>query len=252
MDESGEFLGVFNMKDHLILKLIDHREELENVLEKIAKIEASINRSVSFAYSPKFGFLTADPTQCGTGLVAHIFLHLPGLIHSKRLDEVIKKIKEDGIEKTGLQGNPNELIGDIVAFHNNYTLGVTEESIISSLRNLATKIIVEEKSIRSHIKDETQVEQDSLKNQVSRSYGILLHSYQIESIEALQAVSMLKLGLEQGWIDGIKLQKLNKLFFDCRRAHLLCHFGEKISQENLPHKRAEFIHQELKGVNLLV
>lgn len=251
LDQTGEFLAVLNLRDHLLLQLIDPREELEKTWDRLVKIELGF-KSVNFAFSPKFGFLTSDPTQCGTGLSVTVFLHLPVLLHTDRLDNILNNNKDDSIEQTGLQGNPNDLIGDIVAFHNSYTLGVTEENILSSLRNLAIKLVVEEKSERQHLKQGSEGELSEVKDKVSRAYAILLHSYQIESIEALQALSMLKLGLDLGWLKGATQAIFNKLLFSCRHAHLLCHYGQKFPQEELPHRRAEFIHKALHGLELLI
>lgn len=249
LDESGEFLALINIGDHLTLHWVDSSEELEATWDRIVKIETHLNKNINFAFSPKFGFLTSDSSQCGTGLVAKVFLHLPALIASQSLDETIKKYKDEGIEYTGLQGNPNEFIGDIVAFQNAYTLGVTEESILTSLRSLITKVLTEEKSARTHLKNDSN---SAMKDKVSRAYAVLLHSYQIEAIEALNAISLLKLGLELEWVGGINNISLNKLFLNSRRAHLLCQYGSKISHEELPHKRAEFIHQALKGTELRI
>lgn len=252
LDETGGFLAVLNLRDHVALQWIDPHEELEAAFERLFKIEKGLNKSVNFAFSPKFGFLTSDPTQCGTGFIVYIFLHLPALIYKDGLEEAVKKNKEEGIEQTGLQGDPTEIIGDIVAFHNNYTLGLTEENILSSLRTLATKLVVEEKSARNALKQENSPDIADLKDKVSRAYAILLHSYQIETIESLQALSLLKLGLDLGWLAGVTHATLNELFFSSRRAHLMCHYAQKINQEDLPHKRAEFIHQILKGISLLI
>jgi protein arginine kinase len=252
LDETGEFLAVLNLRDHLLLQWTDPREELELAWDRLVKIETDINKSVNFAFSPKFGFLTSDPTQCGTGLIVYIFLHLPTLLYTGRLEEILKKNKDDGIEQTGLQGNPTDLVGDIVVFHNNYTLGLTEENILSSLRTLATKLVVEEKGMRQHLKQESEAKQAEMKDRISRAYAILLHSYQIEAVEALKAISSIKLGMDLGWVQGTTQSALNHLLFSSRRAHLLCHYGQKINQEELPHRRAEFIHKALKGLELLI
>lgn len=252
LDQSGEFLAVFNLKDHLLLEWIDIKEDLENNWDRLTKIESKLTPSVNFAFSPKFGFLTSDPTQCGTGLIVTVFLHLPMLLYTDRLEEIIKKNKDEGIEQTGLQGDPNELIGDIVAFNNACTLGVTEENILSSLRTLATKLAVEEKGMRQQLKRGNEAEIAEVKDRVSRAFAILMHSYQIEAVEALQSLSLLKLGLDLEWIKGTSQIDLNRLLFNCRRAHLLCHFGKKITQEELPHRRAEFIHKALHGLELLI
>jgi len=252
LDETGEFLAVLNLNDHVFMEWIDQREDLEGAWNHLVKIESNLSQAVNLAFSPQFGFLTADPTECGTGLTVSVFLHLPGLLHSNRLEEVIKKTKDEGIRQTGLQGNPNEIIGDILVLHNNYTLGLTEENILSSLRTLATKLIAEEKSVRSFLENGHGYEISIVKDKVSRAYGILMHSYQIEAVEALQALSLLKLGLDLHWLEGTQQKTLNALLFSCRRAYLLCHYAQKIQQDELSHKRAEFIHQQLRGLTLLI
>lgn len=252
LDETGEFLAVLNLRDHVLLQWIDPREELEQTWGRLAKIDLDMNRTTNFAFSPKFGYLTSDPTECGTGLIVYVFLHLPLLIHTHLLEETLKKYKDEGIAQTGLQGDPEQLIGDIVAFHNNYTLGVTEENILSLLRMLATKLVVEEKGARQHLLQEKESAVADIKDKVSRAYAILLHSYQIEAVESLQALSLLKLGLDLGWLKGTTQVALNHLLFSCRRAHLLRHHGYKVNQEEIPHRRAEFIHQTLKGLELLI
>ena len=251
-DETGKFLALLNLKDHLLLEWIDTREELELSWDRLVKIELELNKNVNFAFSPKFGFLTADPTLCGSGFIVTIFLHLPALLYTHRLEELINKHKEDCIEQIGLQGDPSEMIGDIFAFRNRLTLGVTEEAILATLRTLATKLLLEEKSVRQYLKKENENKVAEVKDKVSRAYAILMHSYQIEAIEALQALSLVKLGLDLEWLKGISQSVLNQLLFACRRAHLICNNEQKISQEELPHKRAEFIHKTLHGLELLI
>lgn len=252
LDETGEFLAVLNLDNHLMLEKMDVKEELESAWDYLVQIETHLSKSLGFAFSPQFGFLTADPTECGTALSVSLFLHLPALIHLNQLEEILQKNHEDSIIQTGLQGDPHEIIGDILALHNNYTLGLTEENILSSLRTLATKLVAEEKSARTNLKQTQTTDSDFFKDKISRAFGILVHSYQIEAIEALQALSLLKLGLDLNWVQGTTQSVLNELLFSCRRAHLLCHLGQKIEQQELSHKRAEFIHQQLQGTTLLI
>lgn len=250
VDRSGEFLATLNLNDHIQIQLLDCKGELENCWSRVVAIESSLSKEISYCFSPKFGFLTADPTQCGTALLGSVFLQLSALIHSGKIDEVLQQNLDDSMLVYGIQGSPNEIIGDIVVIQNNYTLGLTEENIISSLRSVTTKLLVEENSMRNQIKKE---EKADYKDKVSRAFAILMFSYQLEAIEALNALSLLKLGLDVGWIQGIDNERLNTLFFNCRRSHLLSLFPqEKISQEEIPHKRAAFIHQALKDVKLAI
>lgn len=249
VDKKGLFLGTVNIRDHLTLSLLDSDNELENNWNRLVEIESKLGEALSYSYSQKFGFLTADPMHCGTGLKVAVFLQLSGLIHTGKIDEALANYADEGISISGIHGGPNEIIGDIVVVQNNYSLGLTEENIISNIRGCCTKLQVEEKTTRKQIIEEQNTE---MKDRVSRAYGILVHSYNIETVEALNALSLLKLGVQLDWVKGISIKKLNKLFFNCRRAHLLQHFDQEIPQEELIHKRAEFIHEHLKGVELKI
>lgn len=249
IDETGQFLASFNLRDHLHLQLIDCKGELENSWNKLLKIETAIGQNISFAYNPKYGFQTADMGNCGTALIVSIYLQLPALVHTEKLDEILEKNADENIALFGIQGDPTEIIGDVLVIQNNYSLGITEETIISNLRAFTTKMLVEENSARNHIRSNDNAE---TKDKVSRAFGILTHSYQIDAIEALNAISLLKLGSEMSWVGGISREGINNLFFNCRRSHLLSQFPEKtnLSQEEIIHKRAEFIHKMLAQTHL--
>lgn len=252
IDDTGKFLAMINLKDHIVLQMIEPKEELETSWDLLVKIENTLTQSTDFAFSPKFGFLTSDPNQCGTGLVVNIFLHLPALCVTGQLNESLKKIEAEGIVQTGLQGSPDQMIGDVIVFHNLYTLGVTEEHTLSLMRTLATKLSTEERVLRQDLKVQNTHEIAEIKNKVSRAFGILLHSYQIEAVEALQALSLVKLGLDLGWIKGTVQSHLNSLFFSCRRAHLTCELNQPVNQDEILHRRSEFIHKALQGLELLI
>lgn len=251
VDDTGQFLASFNLRDHLHLQLIDCKGELENAWNTLLKIETTIGQNISFAYNAKYGFLTADMGNCGTALIVSIYLQLPALVHTEKLDEVLEKNADESIALYGIQGDPTEIIGDVLVIQNNYTLGVTEEMIIANLRSFTTKILVEEHSARSGIKSSNSVD---AKDKISRAFGILTHSYQIDAIEALNAISLIKLGVEMEWIEGISREAINNLFFNCRRSHLLSQFPDKtnLTQEEIIHKRAEFIHKTLKSAHLTI
>lgn len=248
-DQTGQFLTTINFIDHLQFQLTDCSGELENTWNRLTKIETFLGKTLNYSFSQKFGFLTSHFTECGTALLVSVFLQLPALIQSSSIDDLLVKHRDDTISLTGMQGRPHEIIGDLVVVQNNYTLGLNEETILSSLRSYSTKLLVHEKSTRAQIKAEQNA---NMKDKVSRAFGILIHSYQIETIEAMNAISLLKLGVDLGWLTGVSITSLNHLFFYCRRAHLLKQFNQEISQDELPHKRAEFIHAALKNAQLTI
>lgn len=249
IDAEGEFFTSLNIDNHIQFEYIDTKGELENSWAQVVKIETQLGKSINYSFSPRFGFVTSNPAQCGTGFILTAYLHLSALIHTHKFQEVIDNIVNDRIEITSIQGNPDEYVGDIIALKNNYSLGVTEENIISNLRLIVTKLIAEENNVRNELKHSDAPE---VKDKVSRAYAVLIHSYQIHAAEALNALSLVKLGVDLNWIEGVTIEALNELLFNCRRAHLLSRFNEEVPQDQIPHKRAEFIHATLKNAVLKV
>jgi protein arginine kinase len=247
IDNMGYFLAKLNIQDHLQIQLVDSMGSWEKVWNKLSEIETAIGTTVEFSFSPKFGYLTSDPSLCGTGLSVQAFLHLPALIHTNQLQETLTKQKEEEITATGIGGNLEELIGDLVVISNSYKLGINEETILHAIHSMSMKLMAVEKTLRSHLQTESNAE---IKDQVSRSFGLLLHSYQLQTKEALGALSLMKLGLYLDWIEGITDAKLNTLFFQCRRAHLLHLLNEQqmSDSQEIARKRAEFLHKNMQGV----
>ncbi len=249
LDARGDFLATVNINDHLVLLALDYKGELESLWNRITKLESELGSVLSYAFSQRYGFLTSNLLQCGTALTVSAYLQVPAMIHTEKVDEILENYSDENISVAGMHGSPTEIIGDVLVIQNQFHLGVNEETILSTIHQFITKLIIEETSLRQLIQKNANVE---IMDRVSRAYGILIHSYQIEAVEALNAISLLKLGVELGWIEGIDLSQLNQLFFNCRRAHLLHEIGEKIEQTQLGHKRAEYIHKFLKPAVLKI
>jgi len=247
IDDTGEFISVLNVKDHIQLQYTDCSGDLEKTWTRLVGIEEGLSHSLNFAYSQKFGFLTADPLHCGTGLVCSCYLHIPCLIYLSDLKELFRRERQEGISATGIDGNPDELIGDILLIRNNYTIGLNEEAIISQLRNSILRIVIQEKNLRSKVKQEKN---SIIIDKISRALGILKYSYNIETQEALSAISFLKLGIELGWITGMSVKEVNFLLFEVRRAHLLFALHENEPLEAFSMKRAEFIRKHVQSLEL--
>ena len=247
-DSSAKFLALLNFQDHLLLQLIDCKGEWGEAWNTLNKIEESIGKQLTYAFCPRFGYLTSDPKKSGIGLLVVCYLHLPGLIASKTLSSVLEANKIPSVETLGLLGNMEEMVGDFLVLKNNYTLGLTEEAILNDLHKTAVHLIFSEKAQRLQYKETSPPE---IKDAISRAYGLLMHSYQLETQEALNALSQIKLGIDLGWVKGISDEELNEIFFRCRRAHIM-HSDQKISldKKELAHARAEHLHEKLKKIEL--
>ncbi len=243
-DESKELLFFVNGSNHLEMRTISTSPNWDEKWKTLAHMEDAISKSTGFAFSPKFGYLTADPATCGTGLTVQAYLHLPALIHTNQLQSALASIEDDELLFMGISGSLEDLIGDLIIVENNYTLGMSEEAILHSIQNAVTKLVGAEKTLRSHLKDE---ENSEIKDLISKAYGLTLHAYQIETKEALDLLSLMKLGLSLEYISGISDEKLSNLYFKCRRGHLSTLFPDF---EEIAQKRADFLQEELKGISL--
>jgi protein arginine kinase len=242
LDETTTFLALLNIKDHICLECLDTSGDLEKTWDKLVAIENSLQPSFNFAFSKKFGFLTADPMLCGTGLTVTAYLHLPALIHTGALATLLEQEKNEAIIYSSLQGDPEDLIGDILTLRNAYTIGINEETIITTLRNSILKLVLAEKSARSKAKSEHNT---LLQDKISRALGTLKFSYQLETVEALASLSLIKLGIEMEYIKEMSVQEVNRLFFTTRNAHLAFLLCEKFSNEEAPIKRASLLRESV-------
>lgn len=245
IDSRGEIIVIFNLKEHIQIQCTDCSEDIEKAWTKAVEIEEQIAKSSTFAFSDKFGFLTAEPTHCGTGLLVSAYLHVPALIHKHTLTDHLEKEKSLGIISTGLQGSPDDLVGDIVMLRNMQTLGINEESIISGIRNTVLRLVVAEKDARSAIKNSSD---PVFKDHISRAIGLIKHSYKLDAHEALSALSFIKLGCELGWVKGITIEEVNTLFFESRRSHLTYILKEDDQNTDIAVRRSEYLRTKGKDL----
>ncbi|MBJ7449030.1 MAG: protein arginine kinase [Parachlamydiales bacterium] len=250
IDEKGELFFLFNAQDHLQIQLNDASNEIEKGWNRLSRIDTDLSKVLHFAFSPRFGYLTANPDQCGTALITSLYLHVPALIHTDLINETLNKYSDDRVMVSSLQGSATDLIGDIVTLQNHYKLGISEEEIISSLRTFGTKLVNDETSARQKIKKDNSA---LIKNKVSRAYGLVKHSYELDTAECLSAISLCKLGVDLEWIKGVSQKDLNHLLFNCQRAHLLAQLKkEDLSQQELLVQRAQFIHDHFNSSSLAI
>lgn len=246
IDKSGTFLAMINREDHLVLHSIESHSGWKEAWEKLASVEGYLAKNHTFAYSNKFGYLTSELANSGTALTVQAFLHLPCLVELDQLDEVLIKDLDEEVQANGLSGT-YDFIGDIVIVENRFTLGLTEDHILEAVHKTATKLVAHEKTLRSQLKETPDA---LIVDRVSRAIGLLRHSYQIDTKEALNAISFIKLGVDLAWIEGITDQDINKIFFEVRRGHLSLSSKEEIPQEKLALKRAEFLQSVLKPITM--
>lgn len=245
VDPSGTFLACINLKDHLQIQISACENEIERSWNQLVDIETKLGTILDYAFKTKFGFLTASPQHCGTALLSKVFLHLPCLISDGQIKTMLEA--ESSLKTSALHGGGDSFVGDLVILENQHTLGLSSEDIISSLHAASMRLIVAEKALRNK-----QEHSKHFKDRVSRSFGLLMNSFQIDTKEALDALSMCKLGIDLEWIKNADHRCFNELFFFARRAHLQSTIKGEIDQGQLAEKRSEFLRNALKKLRLKI
>ncbi len=196
-----------NEEDHLRMQVLASGLELENSLSLITEIDKKLQEKINFAYSQNYGFLTACPTNVGTGMRASVMVHLPALSLTGNTKKVLDAVNSFGMNIRGIYGEGTKSQGDIYQISNKQSLGVTEEETIKNLKAVVDKIIEQERFARKYLgKDQIELE-----DKVYRAYGILTNARKISSEEARELLSSVKLGCDMGIIKEITDLKVNEL-----------------------------------------
>ena len=245
VDDSGLFLGVINLEDHLHLHTFSFEQNFTLPWFTLSSLEKTLSKELGFSYSPRFGYLTSDPAVCGTGLLVQAFLHLPALLHLEKFPEMLESLPEDiAIRGLGQQG---EFLADFVLVENKFTLGVSEEYILKSVQESAEKFTAAEVTLRKNL-DPSQA--SLLKDKIGRSFGLLSNACSIQAQEALSSLSLIHLGKELGWIKKASSFNFFDLFFSSRRAHLAeLTKNETLIKEHLPTARAHHLRKEISSLD---
>ena len=234
---------MINEEDHLRMQAILPGLDLKNAYQQLDRVDTELDQVVSFAFDPKLGFLTACPTNLGTGIRASAMLHLPGLVLSEQINKVIQAINKIGLAVRGLYGEGTEALAHLFQVSNQSTLGQKEGQIIASLETVIEQIVTNERNARQKLLED---QPNKLRDHVGRAYGILRHSYTIESKEALNLLSMLRLGQDLGLLKPGNQLLIDHLLVAIQPAHLQLATKKKLSSEERDALRAELLRLHLR------
>jgi protein arginine kinase len=234
-----------NEEDHLRIQVLRSGLQLEETWEQINKIDDILENKLDFAFHPRFGYLTACPTNVGTGIRVSVMLHLPALKLTGEIEKVFRAAKDLRLAVRGLYGEGTEATGDFYQISNQTTLGKSEEEIISDFKHVVIpKIIDYEHQARKMLLQDRTV---ALDDKVQRALGILRSARLIASEETLFLLSHLRVGINLGRIKDIDIRTLNELFLMTQPAHLQKLQGRKLEGDARRAARADYIRQRLGG-----
>src|ERR671922_879913 len=234
---------MINEEDHLRIQSIRSGLQLKQAFKLVDKIDTALESKLDFAFDPRLGYLTACPTNVGTGMRASAMLHLPGLVLSELINQVIQAVSKIGLAVRGLYGEGTEAMGNLFQISNQTTLGEKEEDIINRLSKVIETIIDKEHDARQVL---IQKKSNTLWDQIGRAYGVLNYAHAITSKEALNLLSVIKLGVDLGAFPEDRRFAIDQLFMDTQPAHLQKSSQQKHNAEERDHLRAQIIRDRLK------
>jgi protein arginine kinase len=218
--------------------------QLTNTFKMIDKVDTALEQTLEYAFHPRLGYLTACPTNVGTGMRASAMVHLPALVLSDQINQIIQAVNKIGLAVRGLYGEGTEAMGNLFQVSNQTTLGENEKDIITRLNKVIEQIIEHEQNAR-HMLISKRV--GTLYDNIGRAYGILMHAWSMTSKEALNLLSFIKLGIDLGFFPEDCSRAVDELFMETQPAHLQQGTQQKLAAEERDALRAEIIRAKLKA-----
>ena len=245
INEEENICIMINEEDHLRLQVFAPGFEIEELLKLMVEIDTKFGKALNYAYNDKYGYLTACPTNVGTGMRVSVMVHLPALTKTGNIQKVLHIINNFGMNIRGIYGEGSKAAGDMYQISNKQTLGVSEEEIINNMKIIVEKIIEQERLARKYLAKHSI----ELEDKVYRSFGIISNCKKISSEEAREILSDVKLGTDLGIIKELDDLKVKKLYLYTKPANLQKYLGEVKDNYERDIKRAEVIKNIIKENN---
>lgn len=238
---------MINEEDHLRIQCIYPGLNLDEALVLAHRIDDTLEDKLDIAFNEQMGYLTACPTNLGTGLRASVMMHLPGLVFTRQMNRIVNAATQLGLAVRGFYGEGTETAGNIFQISNQLTLGFSEQEIIDNLSSAVKQIINHERSARQALYKHSP---DALTDKVWRAYGLLRYARSISGQEALALLSEVRLGIDLNIIDEIEPESFNQLVITTRPNYLQKLLGnDDLSQTELNRFRAQLIRETLENTN---
>lgn len=240
-------LGIMiNEEDHLRMQAIRPGLQLRAVWQAVDELDSALEKQLDYAFSRDLGYLTACPTNLGTAIRVSAMLHLPGLVLSEQVNQVITAVNKLGLAVRGLYGEGTEALGNIFQVSNQMTLGETELDILERLGKVVSQLVEHEENARATILEKKP---KILFNHIGRAYGILANAHSITSKESMNLLSLVRLGIDVGCFPGVPRALVDELFITTQPAHLKRQFTENLSADARDIYRADMMRTRLAPVH---
>jgi len=233
-----------NEEDHVRIQGLHAGLELGETWRFVDEADTAIERHIAYAFDPDLGYLTACPTNVGTGIRVSVMLHLPALTLTGELQKVLASAAKIDFAVRGTYGESSEAFGDFYQISNQKTLGRPEEEIIAKLEAVIPQVVAYERRVRKALLKEDRA---TVEDRVFRAYGILTHARSVATEEALHLLSQLRLGANLGILPGLTADDISPLFVLTQPAHLQRLHERELAPDGLDVARADLLRQCIGG-----
>ncbi|HWQ92778.1 MAG TPA: protein arginine kinase [Clostridia bacterium] len=237
---------MINEEDHLRMQSLRPGLQLRQAWATIDQADSALEKKLEYAFSPDVGYLTACPTNLGTGIRVSAMLHLPGLVLAEQINPIIQSVNKLGLAVRGLYGEGTEALGNVFQVSNQMTLGETETAIVERLEKVLAQIIEHEENARASLLEKKP---KMVYNHIGRAYGILANAHSISSKETMNLLSLMRLGVDVSLFPGVERSLVDELFIVTQPAHLQKQHSEKLSAEERDLLRADMVRERLRSVS---
>lgn len=240
---SRELLSVMiNEEDHMRIQGVFSGFDLMKAWSGVDRLDEDLSAGLEIAFSPRWGYLTACPTNTGTGLRASVLIHLPALALTKQIGKVLRGISQVGLAIRGMFGEGSGVMGNFYQLSNQTTLGLSEEELLEKLMRVSRQVIDHEQRASDVLMKNARLQ---VEDKVYRAYGILKHCRVISSQEVIGLVSALRFGQRLGLLKRLDTCMINRLMLYTLPGHLQREAGGKLEQGERDYRRAEIVRRFL-------
>lgn len=242
IDENEQVSLMVNEEDHLRIQVMHSGLSLHEAWRQIDQLDTDLGAQVTFAFHSRMGFLTACPTNVGTGVRVSVMLHLPALVITRQIDKVFRSLQKLGLAVRGLYGEGSQAMGDFYQISNQITLGRSELDLVNQVSDIVPRLIEYERKAREFLVKESR---ETLHDRVSRAYGILRNAQTISSEETMHLLSSVRMGVNLGLVHDVDIPTLNDLFIHTQPAHLQKLRGAELDSADRNIERARYLRSHL-------
>src|SRR5712671_6358056 len=246
LNRDETFCVMINEEDHLRMQALRPGLQLRQAWTAIDQLDSELERKLSYAFNNDWGYLTACPTNLGTGIRVSAMLHLPGTVLAEQINPIIQSVNKLGLAVRGLYGEGTEALGNVFQVSNQMTLGEAEGAIVERLEKVLSQIIEHEENARGTLLEKKP---KMVYNHIGRAYGILANAHSISSKETMNLLSLMRLGVDVALFPGVERALVDELFILTQPAHLQKQHSEKLTAEERDLLRADMVRERLKQVS---